>query len=290
MKATIYAIITLITIAGATAVRSDENQALHLGLSRKEVSSHFKGIGTHQFTALKEANTLRCVSYSFGERFIRYYFLFKNDELVSVLDTQPFFADAFDTKPNPNPKYAGTKISVRKPWSAKAFMSNILETTSLSPKDLSAQVETRLQKAEGRKKDHNVLPAFVILAPLIVPDMITRNAKHKAWLSEYDPFKIDLGSKRTEVEAVYGKPQFIMRHDKASRETHAYGPLQLLWRDKTRVHLGPLNKRFWVAVVYESNIAVQIFSNDLFNDTTIVTLGNKVKKTKSGEQNTGTDK
>ena len=282
MKMAIH-IMLVLSLATATVLCAAEEDTLRLGLSQEEVSSHFKGNGTHQFTALQESNTLCCVSYAFGESFIRYYFLFRNDRLVWILDTQPFFADAFETKSNPNPKYAGTKISVRKPWRAEEFMSSILETNTLSPKDFSAQLDAQLQKAKGRKTDYNVLPAFVILAPLIVPDMVARSARHKGWLQEYDPFKANLGEKRTDVEAVYGKPQFIIKSDTAGRETHAYGPSELLWRDKTRVHLGPVNKRFWVAVVYEKDVAIRVFSNDLFNDMRLVTLTNEVKKTKTGE-------
>jgi len=261
-----------------SVVQAEETGSLSFGVSRMDVASHFKTAGTHQFSLLQGSNILRCVSHSFGEPFIRYYFLFKNERLIALLDTEPFFADAFETKPNPNPKYAGTQISVRKPWRAEDFMANITEAKSLSPHQMSEQIKTRLERAKGQTKEYNVLPAFVMLAPLIIPDMIARNAKHEAWLREYDPLKVELGARRTSVATTYGKPQFVVQHDRSGRETHAYGPSELLWRDKTRVYLGPLNKRFWVAVVYENDVAVQVLSNDLFNDDNIVKLENEVKQ------------
>ena len=264
-------------VTGWAANGTEDGKNLSLGMSQAEISLPFKGPGTHQFSAQQGSNVFRCVSYSFGEYSIKYYFLFKNDQMISLLDVQPFFADAFETKPNPNPKYPNTKISVRKPWQAEDFMTAILQATTMSPEALSEQIKMRLEKAKSGKASYNVLPAFVILAPLIVPDMISRNKKHEAWLSEYDPFKIVIGAKRSNVEAVYGKPLFIVQHSGTNRATHAYGPSEILWRDKTRVYLGPLNKRFWIAVVYENDVAVRIFSNDLFNDENIVSLQNEVK-------------
>jgi hypothetical protein len=209
---------------------------------------------------------------------IRYFFLFENERLISILDPSLFYTNAFEEKPNPNPKYPGTKLEVRKPWKDEEFMTGIIKAKTMSPEDLSAQIKTRLEKKKNRKNSYNVLPAFVLLAPLIVPDLIAQNKKHETWLNKYDPFKINIGKTRNDVEATYGKPHFVVHHDAANRETHAYGPPEILWRDTTRVHLGPLNKRFWTAVVYENDVAVRVFNNDLFNDDNIAQLQNEVKQ------------
>lgn len=272
----VFSMLTLFLVACNTAAtRTEDDEALRLGLSQKDVSEKFKGSGTHQFSARQGSNAFHCVSYSFGERLIRYYFLFKNDQLVSILDTRPFFANAFTSKPYP--KVPGTRIEVRKPWKAEDFMRGILEAKTLSPKAFSSQIKARLEENSGRKRSYNVLPAFLILAPLIIPHAIAENKKYEAWLRAYDPFKIKIGTTRGKVETAYGKPHFIVQHNGSDRETHAYGPSELLRRDKTRLYLGPWNKRFWISVVYENDVAVRVFSNDLFNDMTIVDFKNEVK-------------
>ena len=278
MRTTISAMLLALLFTGWTANGTENGKTLSMGMSAAEISSNFKGPGIHQFSAQQESNVFRCVSYSFGDYSIRYYFVFKNDELISILDAQPFFANAFETKPNPDPKHPSTKISVRKPWQAEDFMTAVLQATTISPEVLSEQIKTRLESARGGKTSYNVLPAFVILAPLIVPDMLARNKKYETWLNTYDPFKAKVGARRSDIESVYGKPHFVVHHDATKRSTHAYGPPEVLWRDKARLYLGPLNSRFWTAVVYENDVAVRIFSHDLFNDEDIVSLQNEVKQ------------
>jgi len=255
-----------------------EAKTLSLGMSQAEISENLKGTGMYQFSCLMETNVINCVSYSFGDRLIRYFFLFKNERLISILDPSLLYIDAFEEKPNPNPKYPGTKIEIRKPWKDEDFMIGVLKAETMSPETLSVQIKTRLEKKKNRKTSYNVLPAFVILAPLIIPDMMARNKKDEAWLNKFDPFKIKIGAKREDVEAVFGKPLFVAQHAGANRVTHAYGPAELLWRDKTRVRLGSINKRFWEAVVYENDVAIRVFSNDLFNDENIVQFQNEVKQ------------
>lgn len=141
-------VITLLVLALAVAINSSVAHAedgLSLCLSQETVASHLKTVGTHQFSAVHQSNRFECVSYTFGSQSIRYYFVFKNDQLISLLNMRPFFADAFETKPNPNPKYAGTKISVRKPWRAEDFMQRILAAKTMTPgrTEISSEHSTR---------------------------------------------------------------------------------------------------------------------------------------------------
>lgn len=142
-------------------------------------------------------------------------------------------------------------------------------------------MSTRLDEASRQKAGKSNLPDF--LAQIIIDGAAARKPTHDAWLRAYDPFKIRLAANRVETETAYGQPHFVVQEDDSGREIHAFGPAEILWRDKTRVHLGPVNKRFWVAIVYEDDVVTRIFSNDLFNDMRIATSENEVKKTKTGE-------
>ena len=281
MRTIISAMLVVLLITGCATAKEDD-MSLRLGMSQAEISSQLKGSGTHQFSAQKDSNAFYCVSYSFCEHHLICYFLFMDGKLVSILDRHPFFAEAFETKPYL--KYPGSKIEIRKPWKDEDFMMDIIKAKTMSPEALSALIKTtELEEAKRAKtiEVDNLLPLFVILAPL-APFAISQNIywhmKHEAWLNKYDLFKIGIGAKRSNVEAVYGSPSFVVKHSDTNRATHAYGPPELLWRGKTCLYLGTyFDNRFWTAVVYENDVAVRIFSNDLFNHENIMSLQNEVK-------------
>lgn len=247
-----------------TTVTLEEDSNLYLGLSRKVISSELKSDGIHQFSILKNTDHIECVSYSFGERYIKYYFLYKNDKLVSILDPRPFFADDFMTVP-----YKGGKREIKKPWNTAGFIKEVLNAETLSPDQFAEQIKSRLIKAKGRKNSYNQLPALIILSPLIVPVLTITNTVNQSWLATYNPFKAETGMKQSQVELIYGKPKFIVKTP--GQEIHAYGPSLTIYKDANMCYLGA-NKKFWVAVVYENDVAVRVLSNDFFNEQEIVTL------------------
>jgi len=255
-----------------TKVPSGQKLPLKIGALREDVREHFSGNGTHQFTAKVEADTYTCTSYSFSKSFIKYYFVFKNDRLISILNPGQFFV--WETKPHPT--LPSSVVEVQKPWNDEKRMQNIIAVDTMSPQAFAQELDKKIEKDRKKKKSYNVLPAYVILAPLLVPQAIARNMREKGWLRQYDPFKIKLGAKRSEIESVYGRSHFVRKHSGANRETHAYGPMADLFRDAKQLNLG-LNKKFWTAVVYEGDVAVRIFGNDLFNGKEIVTFENEVK-------------
>lgn len=161
-------------------------------------------------------------------------------------------------------------------WSTEDRLRLVIESHTMSEREFTGELERRISEVESRKPDFNALPAFVLLAPLIVPDAIRRNPKQEEWQKRFDPRKIKLGMAKGDVAGVCGKPKFITTEGNA--ETHAYGPPELLFRDTTRVYLGPINKRYWVAVVFEGGNATHILSNDLFNDEEIVHTDNEFRE------------
>jgi hypothetical protein len=268
MRAIIFATLVTLFITSCVSV-IDDGALVCLGMSQEEISSKFKGPGTFQFAAHKDSAVFHCVGYSFNENYLNYYFLFKNGKLVSIIDVRAFTADAFETIPDPmNP---GTKIEARKLWNDEDCMTSILKTETMSPEVFYAQVKSKTRPSE--KADHfmtidNALPAFVILSPILIPYMMTLTARYKIYEITYDPFKIDIGAKRINVETIYGKPTYIVQHKDSNRTTHAYGPTGSPWNG---------NGEFWIAVVYENDDAVRIFSNSMFNYKNIMRLENEVK-------------
>ena len=137
---------------------------------------------------------------------------------------------------------------------------------------ISGQEDKKHIKKSRTNENYTALPAFIILAPLLIPVLTITNLVNQAWLCKYDPFRIYLGMKRSQVESIYGKPYFIIKQ--SGHEIHAYGPSMTIYKNGKLRYLGS-NKKFWVAVMYENDVAVQILSHDLFHDMEIAKVENE---------------
>jgi hypothetical protein len=261
MKFSIH-IILIVTLISGCQTYPKRVPDIQYGMMLGEVDDAIWGDDQHQFSALMGDDSFRCYRVEFGQRYLApYYFTFKNDRLISIAESRPFFR--MQSK-----KTNGTKSARQAPWEPEKRMREIIGAEQFNIERLKVDVATKLDEASKSKNyDMNILPLFIVLSPLLIPYGISEHRKMGKWMEHYDSDRIQLGMTRAEVDDVYGVPIFVV--PSASGHTRAYGPSQSLLRKNGHVSLGPSDGRYWVAVVFEPGRATRIFSNDLFDERDI---------------------
>jgi len=286
MKSFTHIVLIAVLISGC---QSNPNRVpdLHYGMTYNEVDDAIWGDDVHEFRALLTDDVFSCYTVEFGRRAgARYFFSFKNDQLVSIVRSAPFFE--WETTVTT----AGSKKEAQAAWEDEDRVNSILSAEPLKMEDFRNDVATRLEiQSQKKDLDLNVLPAFIVLSPLLVPYAVSYNREEKKFAKRFNPELIDIGMSRKECNDVYGPPVFIVEHEE--HLTHVYGPTEKLDIGNGRVSLNAGSKyRYWTAVRFERGAAVRIYSNRLFNEKALIKTEFMVDRPEINESsianNTGT--
>jgi outer membrane protein assembly factor BamE (lipoprotein component of BamABCDE complex) len=221
------------------------------GISKDRLIEILGSDGKPQFTVKTNSHIYFCVSYSFEKPFIRYYFLFEDETLRSILEPP-----AFEVETVP---YKGAKLEIRKPVNPEERMNSVLNASSLTVEEFKKSLT---QKLSVKSENSNVLPAFIITAPLLgarriidSPELNKDYEKNDELTKRFDSRKIGLGSSKEQVQSAFGKPQKTVSYfGKEAEVFNAKPPAKVLREDR----FSP------VLVVFEKDKVIRIFSNDFF--------------------------
>lgn len=218
------------------------------GSTLKKVEEILDGKGQFQFTTYKNGNIYKCVSFSFKKYYNCYYFLFKDDLLVSTMPMIPY-----KTKLIP---YKGVKHEVRLPWDPEERVELVLNSKNYLGKSLYESLQKRL--SIKRYKSFNFLPAFVITSPLwifVLWNLLKDYEKNNNFKKKYDPFKIKLGMTIDNVKNNLGEPINVIEYN--GNKTFIYG-------SKQKLMVNPAVLYSWLAVVFKKGKVSSIYCNDFF--------------------------
>jgi hypothetical protein len=208
----------------------------------------------HQFTARVGTADVVCVSVTLERPKASLYFVFGNDKLEAIQEPPKF---EFEVR-----TYEGKPWQVPKPVESEGRMRKVLQGEHLSPRDIEERVNRWLAAeaaASNRREPLNILPAFVIVAPLLrsqAPASLRSEREAQRLARMYDPFQIKLGMTADEVQAVFGKP--ATRAADSNSTVHVYGAA--LPRNIS-IEFPPI----WLSVVFCDGKAVRVFSHDFFD-------------------------
>ena len=227
---------------------------LNRGISLSELRAQTGCEPQHQFTARFETNDATCVELSIERPRGRLYFLFLNGKLASI--QQPPKAEIEMAT------YRGKPWEKTKPIHPEEQMFKIIHGEDLSADEIVELIRLwAWQDAErARGEEPNVLPVYVILAPLFLaraPDRAAAVREAASLAEQFDPFKIKLGMTTNETQAVFGEPELRIKRMGNCME-HVYG-------SKLSPFAPAVTPSVWVSVVFQDGRVTRIFSHDFFD-------------------------
>ena len=215
------------------------------GMSQTEVERLLGARGNHQFTALISNINYRCVAYYRGEIYGKYYLLFTNGHLSKVCKPPPFEMREI--------AYEGTWAVIRVLGDPEARIIETLAATDMIGPALVADL--RPAKPPKQSWDPGLTAAF-LLVKWLFGDRQREAAQRREWealLVKYDPFAIELGMAREDVEGRLGKAQI----------TEELGPERnICFYGNIKYGLMGSEQLMWLAVVYNQGRVVRVFSHD----------------------------
>jgi hypothetical protein len=189
------------------------------------------------------------VAYQF-DNYSRYYFVFTNDGLARI--TLP---PRFEHELSP---WERGKRATWKSNEPGERIEVVLQALDLDREALAATIEHSVKLNQQPKGMDNALPAAgivgVIGAPVIAPRKAVERSEIRKLAAQFNPYRVRLGTTLSEVEQMFGQPHRVEQMEDHS-ETRYYGS------PKFGVQLSP----FWVAVSFEKERVVSVFSDDFFN-------------------------
>ncbi len=219
------------------------------GISVNEVQQLLKSPGEHQFTALHENLEYLCRYFLFDEPRVSFYLIFTNNHLKAVVDRPK---TEFDRVP-----YKGSFREIPKPVDSENQMQSVLTANDLS----KTEIEDRMRNAIPKGKESlNILPAFIILAPLFALKAGEINQdyrRNKQFAEKFDPLKVKLGSSPKDLEAVFGTP-FRTKEISPGEWVQIYG-------SDVPLRINPSARFSWVSAVFENGKVTRVFSHLLFD-------------------------
>jgi hypothetical protein len=238
--------------AGATArgqATGWPSIGLRDGIAPDDVQRALGKEGTHQFTAVRGDSEYLCLSVSIQESTSTYYLVFVDDGLTKVVE--PLTEEFRDVE------LAGAMVSVRMPFDPFDKVEKVLSRPSLSDEDLAAAVD----RARARKPalSFNQTPAAVLTLPALAleaPRIAADYARNRELARRYSPAKVRLGMPADEVDGLYGMP--YATHAAPAREMRVYG-------EAVALDINPAHRFSWVAVVFEEDRAIAVFTHDFFH-------------------------
>ena len=237
-------------------VNSQAFVKLKRGISLAELESAFQIKPTHEFTVRRNAATIRCVRYDLiaPHTYQTYYFVFTNDALASICLPPPLeYGERME-----NDMRIGFVIVQPEKIVETVIHSEDLNGEALA-KSVSEVMSLKRSKNSGNEP-WNILPAFIILSPLIVATAPVNVVRDIQWRHEFetqraqhDPFRIGLGMTVGEIEAVLGNP-FTIGATADGLEIRYYGSPKFIG------YSGEL----WVSIVFDQGKVMRVFSDHFF--------------------------
>lgn len=216
---------------------------LSAGMTRRDVARLMESDGLHQFSLLQDGRTHICVSHfldsgdpkkSLGQEF---YFLFIDGKLEKVV-----LPVSLEGRPEGQ---AWDQASVQ-------AMEQVLSGRNLLASGLQDKVA-----AEG-EYHRFVLPSAAKIVLMRAPP-ISRidHFRNRMLAKKYHGERIELGASPSDVEAVLGQPRYN-RVISSTETVRVYG-------QEGNLKVKPQYQYSWVAVVYQDERAVRVYSHDFFD-------------------------
>ena len=219
------------------------------GISQAQLETLTGIPARHQFTALRDDKTLRCVSYYFSSYNQYFYFVFTNDALGKIA-----LAPSYESASR------GWKRAKRARWRTREpdeRLEVVLNAPALTPDDI---VLAGAQKYKPGT-DPGLTSAFIIVgvigAPIIVarmPAEMARKRERRSLAQRFDPFRVRLGMSVAEVEQMFDAPHLTETLEDGS-ELRYYGSAKF----------GYYYDVHWLSVAFRKEKATAVFSHDFCN-------------------------
>ena len=230
---------------------------LKRGITLAKLESTFQNKPTHEFTVLRNGETIRCVRYDLitPATYQSYYFVFTNDSLTLICLPPPL---EYGTRVENDNRVGFVIVQPEK------IVETVIHSEDLNGEALAKSVAQVMSLKRTNKWDMKMIPVVIIFAPLAIaaaPYTLVENnqwnRKFNAQREKFDPFKVRLGMTVEEVEAMFGTP-FTIGKSSDNLDVRYYGSPRF----------GEY-KEPWVSVVFDQGKAVRVFSDRFFDDEVI---------------------
>lgn len=229
------------------------SQTIKEGVSAEEVEAAFGSVGKHEFTDQREGRIFSCFSYFVGKEYwakraTKYYCLFEDNKLFSILVPPPF---EYDYVP-----YRGSTCEIKKPVDSYKRIDQVFKANNLLDQGLVDSLKKRFPR-KSSSSNLGPLVGFMKHLPSSFKkqrevDVLKREKLEK----KYNSVAVELGMNKSNVELILGFPKHVHKKDSSiiriygEVETFIYYPYSLPW----------------IAVEYENSKAVRVITRDFFND------------------------
>ena len=236
-----------------TLISCQRVNAIRRGMSREQVASLLEARGKHQFTFLKDGVVYLTVEYDVDPG-LGLWFLYRDGYLWKIVDWQRPDMEEYP--------YRGTTASKLKSWdiTVQSRLEKVIAAPDLTASEIDREVasfKTDLAKAERSRDPWAVMPAFILIAPLMLPELIitavdrARNAK---LANKLDGLRVVVGMTVVQVDDVYGAPEFSRRLER-EESVRIYGHVDESLNVSPELLYSP------VAVLFDRGKVVGVYSH-----------------------------
>jgi len=221
--------------------------SLSRGMTEKEVEGSVGYRGIHEFTAALSKEKVRCVAYYRNDTYGKYYLVFINDRLSMICKPPPFEMRRV--------KYKNSWLNEGVLTHPESRLARVLKSQDMIGSRLKEELTTKSHAKAKQSVDVGLTVAYLLTRGLLC-DPIQESIREKTYrtlLKRFDPFKICLGKTKEDAEARLGKAKIVdpLRGD---REIRYYGSV--------KYGQSGCRELMWLALVYENNRVVRVFSDD----------------------------
>ena len=267
-----YRAIVMVFLVSCTACKTTSTQQndsianLDWGITRADLEDDFQTKGQFQFRVIHDGVPYECLSFAFIREHNEYFFLFRNDSLISIHQPKEF--KKYEVK-----EIEGKRRSIELPWNTGDRVRQVLESEGMAidafQRDLAEFTD---QDRSSGRESLNLWPVSLGSTPFVPLAAIgnsKQKKKHEQWKKHFDPEGAVLGANELEVIRLYGKPTFKKTLD--NKTIVSFGPDETFWsRDPEKTQLQGGAKKFWISVASVEGYIVGIFSDDFFNQDELV--------------------
>lgn len=260
----------LVSCATSRPLPAKDFESVELGATKEQVTESLGSSGRVQFKILVKDRIWECVGYSFARPYFKYYFVFVDNSLTAIHHAREF--RSFEV-------INGREIETS--WNTDEKIHRIISAPAQPIEKMNSALQIEVYDSAHQESDLNVVPAFLIAAPVILPFGTPQVARElftkRRWVHKFDPARIDIGMPAERVESELGRPRFKVGNNAES--TLAFGPVRSLRQKEDTIYLDPGCEKFWIAVSFCEGEVSRITSDDLFNTSEILrpenALGNE---------------
>ena len=232
--------------------------SLKPGASLSHITNEFNSLFFHQFTVLTNGQALLCISTTFKQPQLSFYFLFLDERLLSIVEPPP---PQFVTK-----TYKGRPWRQPKPINPEERLRLTFQQPGLDSEALSNLVRTAHQRQQSvrQKESLNVLPAFILTSPIWVaklPEIDSAVEKASEMARYYNGQRLPVGVSIQRAREVYGEPVKAMTKEGSKN--------WLVFGKKLPPSTPATFPQVWLSVRAEAGLVTGVFTHDFFNQALI---------------------